>query len=83
MNVSGDLDTSGYVLEQMTSIVAQQGFSFYTNQIASTGSFPTSSTTMVPGGGLVVVDERKQDSTWSSGSCLDMKPETHIDVSKR
>ncbi|KAG2313505.1 hypothetical protein Bca52824_025062 [Brassica carinata] len=83
MNVSGDLDTSGYVLEQMTSIVAQQGFSFYTNQIASTGSFPTSSATIVPGGGLVVVDERKQDSTWSSGSCLDMKPETHIDVSKR
>lgn len=81
MTVSGDLDTSGYVLEQMTSTVAQQGFRFYTNQIASTGSFPTPSATIVPGGGLVV-DERKQDYTWSSGSCLDMKPETHIDVLK-
>ncbi|KAJ0231687.1 p-loop containing nucleoside triphosphate hydrolases superfamily protein [Hirschfeldia incana] len=83
MNVSGDLDTSGYVLEQMTSTVAEQGFRFFTNQIASTGSFPTSSATMVPGEGLGVVDETKQDYTWSSGSCLDVKPETHIDVSKR
>ncbi|KAH0898082.1 hypothetical protein HID58_047650 [Brassica napus] len=77
MNVSGDLDTSGYVLEQMTSIVAEQGFSFFTNQIATTVSFPTLSATMV-----LVVDETKKDHTWSGGSCLDMKPETHLDVLK-
>ncbi|CAF2205030.1 uncharacterized protein LOC106400398 [Brassica napus] len=70
MNASGDLDTSGIanVLEQMTSTVAQQGFSFFINQIATTGSVPTSSATM-------------QDYTLSSGGCLDMKPETHINVS--
>lgn len=70
MNSSGDLDTSGLalVLEQMTSTVAQQGFSFFTNQIATTGSVPTSSATM-------------QDYTLSSGGCLDMKPEPHINVS--
>ncbi|CAN7123508.1 unnamed protein product [Brassica rapa subsp. narinosa] len=77
MNVSGDLDTSGYVLEQMTSIVAEQGFSFFTNQIATTVSFPTLSATMV-----LVVDETKKDHTWTGGSCLDMKPETHLDVLK-
>ncbi|KAJ4909155.1 P-loop containing nucleoside triphosphate hydrolases superfamily protein [Raphanus sativus] len=75
MNDSGDLDTSGHVLEQMTSTVAQQEFRFFTDQIASTGSFPTPSATIVPGGGLV-------DYTWSSGSCSDMKPETHIDLLK-
>ncbi|CAN6853074.1 unnamed protein product [Brassica oleracea] len=75
MNVSGDLDTSGYVLEQMTSIVPEQGFSFFTNQIATTVSFPTLSATMV-----LVVDETKKDHTWSGGSCLDLKPETHLDV---
>ncbi|CAN6938823.1 unnamed protein product [Brassica oleracea] len=70
MNASGDLDTSGLanVLEQMTSTVAQQGFSFFTNQIATTKSVPTSSATM-------------QDYTLSSGGCLDMKPEPHINVS--
>ncbi|ESQ27359.1 hypothetical protein EUTSA_v10018028mg [Eutrema salsugineum] len=83
MNTSGDLDTSGlpHVLEHMTSTVAQHGFSFFTNQIATTGSVPTSSATMVPERGLVV-DETRQDYTSSSGSCLDMKPETHIDVLK-
>ncbi|CAN7065374.1 unnamed protein product [Brassica oleracea var. botrytis] len=67
MNASGDLDTSGLanVLEQMTSTVSQQGFSFFTNQIATTESVPTSSATM-------------QDYTLSSGGCLDMKPEPHI-----
>lgn len=78
MNASGDPDTSGLsdVLEQMTSTVAQLGFSFFTNQIATTGPVPTSSATMVPGRGLAI-DETRQDYTSSSGSCLDMKPETH------
>lgn len=72
MNASGDLDTSGLanVLEHMASIVAHKGFSFFTNQIATTESVPTSSATM-------------QDYTSSSGGCLDMKPQTHIDVLKR
>ncbi|KAF8103575.1 hypothetical protein N665_0188s0503 [Sinapis alba] len=71
MNASGDLDTSGLanVLEHMASIVAHKGFSFFTNQIATTESVPTSSATM-------------QDYTSSSGGCLDMKPQTHIDVLK-
>lgn len=78
MNASGDLDTSGLcqMLEQMTSTVAQQEFCFFTNQIATTGSVPTSSATMVPGRGLAV-DEARQDYTSSNGSCLDMKPEIH------
>ncbi|XP_010428843.1 PREDICTED: uncharacterized protein LOC104713430 [Camelina sativa] len=78
MNASGDLDMSGLcqMLEQMTSAVAQQEFCFLTNQIATTGSVPTSSATMVTGRGLAV-DEARQDYTWSNGSCLDMKPEIH------
>ncbi|EOA33492.1 hypothetical protein CARUB_v10019687mg [Capsella rubella] len=78
MNASGDLDTSGLcqMLEQMTSTVSQQEFCFFTNQIVTAGSVPTSSATMVPGRGLAV-DEARQEYTLTNGSCLGMKPETH------
>ncbi|KAL1214591.1 Replication factor C subunit 1 [Cardamine amara subsp. amara] len=84
MNASGDLDTSGLsqMLEQMTSTVAQQGFSFFTNQIATTDSVPTSSATMVAGRGVVIDETGGQDYASSCGSCLDMKPETHNDLLK-
>lgn len=83
MNASGDLDTSCLptVLEQMTFTVAQQGFRFLSNQIATTVSVPTSSANMVPGRGLVV-DETSHNYTSSSRSCLDMKPKTNGDVYK-
>ncbi|CAA7013406.1 unnamed protein product [Microthlaspi erraticum] len=83
MNASGDLDTSCLTngLEQMTSTVAQQGFRFLSNQIATTVSVPTSSANMLPGRELVV-DKTSQDYTSSSGSCLDMKPKTHEDELK-
>lgn len=81
VNASGDLDTSGLsdTLAQMTSAVAQLGFSFFTNQIAPT--VPTLSATLVPGRGLAI-DKARQDYTSSSGSCLDMKPETHEELLK-
>ncbi|KFK42151.1 hypothetical protein AALP_AA2G217900 [Arabis alpina] len=79
MNDSGDLDTD--VLKQMSSTVAQLGFSFFTNQIVTTGPVPTSSATLVPGRGLAI-DEARQDYPSSSGSCLDMKQEEHEELLK-
>ncbi|CAN8234134.1 unnamed protein product [Cochlearia groenlandica] len=82
MNASGAIDTSGspHVVEQMTSSVAQKGFSYYTNQIATTEPIPTSSATMIPRRELIIDEEARQDYASSSGRCSDTKPETPKDM---